>query len=141
MKHKLDDIDKKEVFKVPEGYFEGLPMRIQKRVDSEKPVTRQQFTPKWGLALAASIALVVTFVFVLYNNGPSPEDMLAEISQDELVAYLELMELDEYEIASAFDEDMEIFDKEDANILDGIDLEEDAIDDVLLEYDLEDEYL
>ena len=67
MKHKLDDIDKKEVFQVPEGYFEDLPMRIQKRVDSEKPVTRQQFIPKWGLALASSIALIVTFVFVF--NG------------------------------------------------------------------------
>lgn len=141
MKHKLDDIDKKEVFQVPEGYFEDLPMRIQKRVDSEKPVTRQQFIPKWGLALASSIALIVTFVFVFNNNGPSPEDMLAEVSQDELVAYLEQMELDEYEIASAFDEDMEIFETEDTNVLDGIDLGEDAIDDVLLEYDLEDEYL
>ena len=141
MKHKLDDIDKKEAFKVPEGYFEDLPMRIQKRVDSEKPAVRQLLMPKWGLALAASIALIVTFVFVFNNNSPSPEDMLADISHDELVAYLEQMELDEYEIASAFDEDMEIFETEDTNVLDGIDLGEDAIDDVLLEYDLEDEYL
>ncbi len=67
--------------------------------------------------------------------------MLAEISKNELVAYLGQMELDEYEIASAFDEDLEIFDTEDTNMLDGIDLGDEAIDDVLLEYDLEDEYL
>lgn len=141
MKHKLDDIDKKEVFEVPKGYFEGLPMKIQKRIDAERPISKQSFIPKWRLALAASLVLVITFVFVFNNDEPSPEEMLAEVSQDELVAYLDLLELDEYEIASAFDEDLDIFETEDTNVLDGIDLGDDAINDVLLEYDLEDEYL
>lgn len=142
MKYKLDDIEKKELFKVPDRYFEDLPMKIQNRVGSEKQVTERQFIPVWSLALAACLALFITFVFVFNdNNGTSPEEMLAEISKDELVAYLGQMELDEYEIASAFDEDLEIFDTEDTNMLDGIDLGDEAIDDVLLEYDLEDEYL
>ena len=140
MKYKLDDIDKKETLKVPEGYFEDLPMKIQQRISQEeKP---QGFSvPSWSLALAASLLLIVTFVFILPEAEPSAEELLAEISQEEIVEYLDLLELDEYDIASAIGEDEEAFEFEDTNVLDGIDLEDQSIDDVLLEYDLADEYL
>ena len=140
MKYKLDDIDRKKVFKAPDGYFENLPLKIQKRVEEERNTSVRYAVPKWSLALAASLALIITFFFISQNNRPSPEEMLAEVSQDELVAYLDHLDLDEYEIATAFDEDVEIFDEE-TNVLDGIDLEDQSIDDVLQEYDLEDEIL
>lgn len=140
MKYKLDNIDRKKVFKAPDGYFEDLPLKIQKRVEEERNTSVRYAVPKWSLALAASLALIVTFFFISQNNGPSPEEMLAEVSQDELVAYLDHLDLDEYEIASAFNENVEIFDEE-TNVLDGIDLEDQSIDDVLQKYDLEDEIL
>lgn len=140
MKHKLDDIDKKEVFKVPDGYFEDLPMQIQKRI-TETPKRQTLRIPSWSLALAASILLLLTFIFIFPNNNPTAEELLAEISQDEIVAYLDLIDLDEYDIASAIGDEANELNFEDTNVLDGIDLEDQSIDDVLLEYDLEDEYL
>ncbi|MEP1032148.1 hypothetical protein [Ekhidna sp.] len=140
MKYKLNNIDKKEIFKVPDGYFESLPLKIQQRISSSSKPERNGI-PSWSLALAASFLLLITFVFILPDNAPSPEQLLAEVSQDEIVAYLDQVELDEYDIATAFGDDADELNFEDTNVLDGIDLGDQAIDDVLLEYDLEDEYL
>lgn len=141
MKYKLDDIAKKKAFEVPEKYFEDLPLKIQTRINEEKAETSSWRVPSWSLAMAASILLLITFIFITPDSGPDPEKLLAEVSQDELIAYLDLIELDEYEIASALDENSEVFDFEDTSILDGIEMDDQALDDVLLEYDLEDEYL
>ncbi len=140
MKHKIEDIDKKQAFDTPEGYFEDLPMRIQARIENKKPQAVSQRLPKWSLALA-SMALLLTFVFVFYDNSTSEKDLLAGISQEELVAYLDQIELDEYEIASTFESDLDALNLDETSVLDGIDMENEALDDVLLEYDLEDEYL
>lgn len=143
MKQKLDDIDKKEVFKVPEGYFEDLPLKIQQRVSTERQPQRLR-VPAWSLALAASVLLLVTFIFILPESTPNTEELLAQIPQDEIIAYLDQIELDEYDIASAIGEITDELDFENTDMLDGIDLEfndDESIDDVLLEYDLADEYL
>jgi hypothetical protein len=140
MKHRLDDIDKKEQFKVPEGYFEDLPLRIQKRIQQESPIKRRRINA-WSLAMAASLVIIITYVFFIPNNTPTPEELLAEVSHEELLAYLDEVEIDEYELVSAFGDNEEIFEFEDTNVLDGIDIDDQAIDDVLLQYDLEDEYL
>lgn len=140
MKYKLDDIDKKESFKVPEGYFENLPMKIQQRIDTENKSSSIRI-PAWSYALAASLLLVVTFVFILPGGTSTSNDLLAEVSEEEIIAYLEQFDLDEYDVASVIGDDLGSLEFEDANILDGIDLEDQSIDDVLLEYDLGDEYL
>ncbi|WP_436516699.1 hypothetical protein [Ekhidna sp. To15] len=140
MKYKLDDIEKKETLKVPDGYFEDLPMKIQQRISTE---TKPQLNriPSWSLALAASLLLLVTFVFILPHDDPSPEELLAEIPQNEIAAYLDQIDLDEYDIASAIGDEANELEFENTDVLDGIDLDDEAIDDVLLEYDLADEYL
>ena len=140
MKYKLDDIDKKEVFKVPKGYFEDLPLKIQQRISNESQPQKNGI-PSWSLAMAASLLLLVTFVFILPENDPNVEDLLAEIPQEEIAAYLDQLDLDEYDIASAIGDEADEIEFEDTNVLDGIDLEDQALDDVLLEYDLADEYL
>ena len=140
MKYKLEDIDKKQPFEAPEGYFKDLPMRIQAKIDGKKSVTVKQRIPAWSLAMA-SFALIFTFVFVFYDNQPSAEDLLADISEEELMAYLDEIELDEYDIASAFENDLDILNLDENSVLDGINMENEAIDDMILEYDLGDEYL
>ena len=140
MKYKLDDIDKKQAFKAPEGYFEDLPMKIQQRI-TEEPRKQSSSTPVWALAMAASVVIVVAFIFLFQDNQPSTESLLADIPQEELIAYLDQLEVDEYDLANAMGDDADAVLLEDTNVLDGIDLGEDAIEDVLLEYDLEDEYL
>ncbi|MEO9484930.1 MAG: hypothetical protein ABJG47_15830 [Ekhidna sp.] len=140
MKYKLDDIDKKEAFKVPEGYFEDLSLKIQTRIAKEqKP--RSVKIPAWSLALAASVLLLVTFIFIIPESNPSTEELLAEISQEEIIAYLDQIDLDEYDIASAIGDEVNELEFEDTNVLDGIDIGDESIDNVLLEYELADEYL
>ncbi|WP_421765624.1 hypothetical protein [Ekhidna sp.] len=141
MKYKLDDIEKKKPFEVPEKYFEELPLKIQTRINEEKAGSNPWKVPAWSLAMVASILLLITFIFIIPESGPDPEKLLAEVPQDELIAYLDLIELDEYDIASAFDDNMDVFELENSSMLDGIEIDDQALDDVLLEYDLEDEYL
>lgn len=141
MKYKLDDIDKRQSFKVPDGYFEDLPLKIQQRI-SEKPKATSMALPSWSLAaVGAVIVFFIAYVFLMPENNPSASELLAEVSNEELVAYLDNIELDEYDIASAIEVGTDLFDFEDTNMLDGIELEDQAIDDVLIQYDLEDEYL
>lgn len=140
MKHKLDDIDKKEIFMTPEGYFEDLPLKIQQRISNESK-SRKYSIPSWSLAFAASISLIITFIFILPKSGPNAEELLADIPQDELMAYLDQIDIDEYDIASVITDSAEELEFENTNVLDGIDLGDQSIEDVLLEYDLADEYL
>ena len=140
MKYKLDDIDKKQVFKVPEDYFEDLPVKIQQRISNERKNQRSG-VPAWSLAFTAAILLLATFIFIIPNGDPTAEDLLAEVSQEDIVAYLDQIDLDEYDIASAFAVEDNEWQFEETDMLEGIDLEDQSMDDVLLEYDLGDEYL
>ncbi len=137
MKYKLDDIDKKTDFKVPEGYFEDLPMRIQKRIEEEQTAKSTFKLPVWSFAMAASVALIVTFFFVFSGNENTAEQLLAEISEEDLIAYLDELEIDEYDLASAFPETTNelIFEKKE--MLDDIEFGDESIDNILLEYNIQ----
>lgn len=136
MNRKLDDINKKPDFKLPEGYFEDLPLKIQNRIEAEKPKSRVIRLPTWSLAMAASVVAIVSLVFLLGGNENKADDLLAEISEEDLVAYIEELDLDEYDLASAFPETTEELEFKDIEIMDGLDLEDHSIDDILLEYNL-----
>ena len=49
---KLEDIPKKEIFDVPDGYFEKLPGKIQARISGSVPFTE----PKVKLSTWAGLA-------------------------------------------------------------------------------------
>ena len=141
MKRDLNDIDKKLDYKVPEGYFEDLPMRIQQRIDQEK-ATRSTFKlPAWSFAMAASIVLIVTFFFIFNGSENTAESLLAEISEEDLIAYLGELELDSYDLASAFPETTNELIFEEREMLDAIEFGDESIDNILLEYNLEAEDL
>ncbi len=129
MKHTLDDMDKKKGFKVPEGYFENLPLEIQQRISNESKPQRFRI-PSWSLAMTASIIVITFVIFLFPNTKNSAETLLAEIPQDELLAYLEKVEFDIYDIARLAGDDISLLEVEDINVLDGIDMEDQTIDDV-----------
>lgn len=86
---KLEDIPKKEVFDVPEGYFEKLPGVIQSRVSKPGATGR----PAWVYGLRYGLpALILLAAVIFWLDRPagdhSPEGMLASIQTEELVAYL-----------------------------------------------------
>ena len=89
---KLEEIPKKEVFKVPEGYFENLPSIIQARVTQQNG--SRETTPVFALALKYAIPAVVVFTLGLFwftgrNETPTAESILASIQTEDLVAYLD----------------------------------------------------
>jgi len=89
---RLDDIPKKSLFETPEGYFEKLPGRIQSRIAGPEP------KPLWGtLALKYAfpvLALAAASIFVLTNRPSlSPEELIAGVESEQLVAYLSEMDV------------------------------------------------
>jgi len=141
MNKKLDDIEKKLNMKVPEGYFEELPMKIQKRIEMEQSSSNSFKIPAWSLAMAASIVVIVGFIFFWGGKNTSVEELLAEIPEEELMAYVEELNLDAYDLATAFPETTEELEFEDIEMMDELEVDDLSIDDILLEYNIEEEKL
>lgn len=88
---KLEDIDKQNIFKVPDKYFDQLPTKIQSRINDSKPAIGT-LRWSWPLKIAAPVfAMILLFIF-LGKNDQKPmltsEDYLAQVSTDDLIAYL-----------------------------------------------------
>jgi len=123
---KIDDINKKNIHKVPEGYFDQLPQQIQARI-AEQNATKKQFWLAYNLKYAIPIVLLLVVVAIsIFNlsNESSPEELLAEVSTEELILYLEdsdmtteeLIEAIDYEsIEIEFDNETDIIDNEELN--------------------------
>lgn len=85
------DFEKKHPFKVPENYFQKLPVAIHERLPQKKPAF--EFFPggiKW--AFSALIAVFIISFFIGKNNVSDSLDMdkyLAEVSDDAIQNYLE----------------------------------------------------
>ena len=92
---KLEDIPKNSPFKVPEGYFDRLPGMIQARIAEKSDV--KEAKPYFRYALQYALPVVVlAIVAVIYLVPPATQNvdtLLASVSTDELVAYLEDSEI------------------------------------------------
>ncbi|MFN5168093.1 MAG: hypothetical protein ACK5DD_00600 [Cyclobacteriaceae bacterium] len=90
---KLDDIPKKNIFEVPEGYFERLPGVIQARVT--KPGQNASWNPWLVTRLALPVLLLVgagIFWFSQPQQLTSHADIeyeLSQIDQDQLSLFLD----------------------------------------------------
>jgi hypothetical protein len=88
---KLEDIPKRKVFNVPEGYFENLPGIIQARVSTQ--VKEKETRPVFAYALRYTVPLVVVFALAIFwfnrrAEVTSAESILASVQTEDLVAYL-----------------------------------------------------
>jgi len=95
---KLDDIPKKNIFEVPDGYFDRLPLKIQAKVET---ATTTHFLSVWNLALRYALPVVIVAVALVYYFKPKSyqtEELLAEISNEHLVAFLSESEINEHEL-------------------------------------------
>lgn len=92
---KLEDIPKNHPFKVPEGYFDKLPGMIQARIAEKSDVKEAKPYFRYALQYALPV-LILAVVVVIYLVPRSTQDvntMLASVSTDELVVYLEESEI------------------------------------------------
>jgi hypothetical protein len=86
---KLEDIPKRNIFEVPEGYFDRLPLQIQSRIEKEAPnkITLPSFSLSWQYAIPV---LAIGFAaYILWpTSKPEQDSLLASVSTEHLVAYL-----------------------------------------------------
>src|ERR1043165_9759542 len=96
---KLDDIPKKNIYEVPEGYFDQLALKIQARtevISPTRPVNR------WALALRYALPIVVIAVALVFifkpKSAQNTEQLLASIPSEHLVAYLDDSDVSEQDL-------------------------------------------
>lgn len=136
---KLEDLPKKEIFDVPEGYFEKLPGTIQSRIAERgqresRPVLRYAF--QYALPLVTIIAIgLVWFENTSSSNQSPAELLLAEIQTEDLITYLdntdmttdELLENASLDVTDAEEIEEEVY---------GLDLDDETLDILTDEIDL-----
>ena len=91
---KLEDIPKKTIFEVPEGYFDKLPGVIQSRISEKKPVREgaSYFALSLRYALPAIVFIAASlFVYQNYYNSQASDvtSILASVDSQDLVDYLD----------------------------------------------------
>jgi hypothetical protein len=122
---KLDDLPKKNIYQVPDRYFDQLPgvvmARVREKEAANNPVTISTFWRQPLLRVAlASLALVLTF-FIIFstnsnqsnssqsNSSSGSEVLLSSVSEKDAVEYLmtsDRLETQDLTILALTDEDM-----------------------------------
>jgi hypothetical protein len=96
---KLEDIPKKNIFEVPDGYFDQLALKIQARTEVLTPA---KTINKWGLALRYALPAVLVLVALIFIFRPKSiqdtEQLLTSIPTEHLVAYLDESDISEQEL-------------------------------------------
>jgi hypothetical protein len=89
---KLDDIPKKNIFEVPDRYFDELPGVIQARVTGHGAA--RSWSPSWAWSLRYAVPVVVLMAvgivwFQTDSRAIDVESQLSEIQSEQLADYLE----------------------------------------------------
>ena len=129
---RLEDIPKKDIFKVPEGYFEDLPSIIQSRVAGQKK--ERAFLPTFSYALRYALPVVILGAvgYFWFNPGQpkTAESILATIETEDLVAYLNETDLTTDELLESVQLDANDVDHLEDEIY-GDQLSDDDLDEIL----------
>lgn len=127
----------KNPFSVPDLYFDQLSDRILDNIDEEKTRRLNPNTGNnlwFGVAAAATVLLSITLLFQ-NNRATLDTNVLADISNDEILFYLDYYEMDEMELIETIDDNMEWVNDED-QLLNEMDLGNTIIDNLYLEFGL-----
>ena len=120
----IDELKKDNVFKVPEGYFEELPSIIQAKVtqpSEPEPFWGVQPAVRWAAVAASILVFAVYFsVFRTDTNATDVESLIAQVSMEDLVAFIENSDITTEELIASID-------------LEGFYLEDIAPEDMLLD--------
>jgi hypothetical protein len=92
---RLEDIPKKEIFNVPEGYFETLPGIIQSKIAEKKKGTEKTF---FVYSLRYALPAIILFAIGVYwlkpvNRPTDAESILASVPIKDLITYINNSEL------------------------------------------------
>ncbi len=140
---KLEDINKDNIFKVPDQYFEKFPERLKDRIsgNSERGEGKLiSLSTVAKMAIAASILLLMTFgIFLIDFKSKSTDQLLAGVPTESLILYLEESEFSTEELIETID--MELITQEndlfDSHILTDEEINEKLIEEIMIDYELE----
>ena len=141
---KPEEMEKKNIFKVPDGYFENLPMAIQARIERKKgwwetPV----FISALKYAIPALVILMIAFFTIRQQAGiESPDALIAEVSTQDLIYFLEDSDITVEEILNNLNlQEIEFqLSPEDSGILE-LELDSGDLQEFYEEYELLNEYI
>ena len=122
---KLNEMPKKQVYSVPDDYFDNLPTIIQSRVIKQE--RKLFFFPNWSSSIryalpALALVLMVTYFGVrINNNNIDVQAMLEDIPTEELVLFLaesdisteeilSMVDLNEFDIDGMIEEEIQLLD-------------------------------
>jgi len=134
---KLEDIPKKEVFNVPDGYFDKLPGIIQARVANPE----KERSPVWGFALRYALPTVALLAvgIVWFNQTHKvidAEQLLSSIQTEDLVAYLNDSDITTEELLAEVEWSDDDAKEIEGNVYD-LNLEDENLDDIVSEMELD----
>jgi hypothetical protein len=144
---KLEDINKDNIFKVPDNYFENFPERLRKRIEETEQQKRVPVIRLRSIINMAAAAVIL--IFAIYGitkinyNSASVDEILSEISSEELVNYLVESDMSTDEFLESLD--MSVIASMEDPITDEFmpsdPLDEETIDELLDEFEIEIQYL
>ena len=142
-KIKLDDIKPNHPFKVPDEYFEQLNADILEKKSALKPVRLWAWSPRMKLATAVSFVMVVavSVIFTINTNqGDIYDQYLSGVSDEDIVAYLATTDLTELDLLDMVNDEMFIDFENENDVLEDIELDDESLDAIYLEYGITDEF-
>ena len=95
----------RNIYQVPDGYFDELPMRIQTRMRPE-PAGHGVLFPRlyWQWMVSGVAAAVMVWIVAIYTPMDDvPVDLLAEVSTEAIITYLQDSELTTDELLATVD--------------------------------------
>ncbi|MEQ9303390.1 MAG: hypothetical protein RJQ14_05690 [Marinoscillum sp.] len=133
MKVNLNDSERiKAPFEVPQDYFNQMEVDIQKKVASPAPAPNRQWV--WA-TVPAFILILISGIWVVNQqvNTRSVSDLVADIPEEEIMAYLAFSDLSEQEIMSMSDESL----LDDLGNLESIEIEDEELDGLLDSFEID----
>jgi hypothetical protein len=124
MKKKIDleDLERKDIFTPPEGYFDKLPNRIQARIGlqeqkDDRPVYK--LVPKKLYYIAASVAVFLIATILMLRTPQettSVQNILVEMSTEDMIEYLEMSDVSVTEITLEEEEQQQLLENQWQNL-------------------------
>ena len=143
---KLEEIKKKNIYTVPDKYFDQLPTRIQSRVNEKKPVFVKSIN--WSIVLKVATPALAVILLLFYfgasrnDTYQSAEQLLAQVETEDLIAYLETTDITTEDIIEDLDfSTVELNFEDEGPIIKDIEMDEQDLDFLYDEYGIDSELL
>lgn len=143
---KLEEIKKKNIYTVPDKYFDQLPTRIQSRVNEKKPVFIKSIN--WSIVLKVATPALAVILLLFYfgasrtDTYQSAEQLLAQVDTEDLIAYLETTDITTEDIIEDLDfSTVELNFEDEGPIIQDIEMDAQDLDFLYDEYGIDSELL